>query len=646
MADLSYRVNLANSGHYRFTMPEGFDDKVEVHLWGAGGGYGAGGAAGGAGGYVKSIITILPGATVDIGVGGAGVSAADINTAGAGGTSMTSKYRGGSGGGRGSWCGNVNGPMASAGGGGATAIEINGSAAAVAGGGGGGGGYGHKGAKFGGYAAGVYTDWVMANTNGGNATWGGGGGGGYLGGASGYASGHAVIGGNGGTNFGTVAVNGLDESSILASARLVYNVPTTVGGAGFNGYAILIFTRKKTLLWKKSNGNVRVTLSNVATIATGSTIQQEYTENIQGTAIVKEGTSGGNTIIVSYSDSNVFVNDSGNIASSPWTGNIIVYGDPDDIDSNVHPIATTDLGDWVSVANVYYKTTTSGVLNNLSSGDPTTVSFDRAGAYTFTVPSNVRLITVRASGGGGGAGGYDSTAGASGNSGSLITSRINVTPGATYTVIVGQGGRGGAGGTGNAPGGAGGAGGLLGASGGSGSNAGPNPWSGAGGGGGGASSILSGSTPLIVAAGGGGGGGGGNNSGGQGVNPGGTSASPAGGAGTAKGGDGGGAGGGGGGYPLGGAGGAVQAGDNGGYSGGTGMSYPTEGPGYSLIVNGGSVGGAPNGNPGADGLVEISYNVYYYLPGTWVPVESIYYKLDGEWQNLVSTDIPAITKIG
>lgn len=643
MADLSYRVNLANPGHYSFTMPEGFDDKVEVHLWGAGGGAGAGGAAGGAGGYVKSIVTISAGDTVDIGVGGAGVSAASINTAGAGGVSMTSKYRGGSGGGRGSWCGNVNGPMASAGGGGATAIDVNGTAAAVAGGGGGGGGYGHKGAKYGGYAAGVYTDWVMSNTNGGNATWGGGGGGGYLGGSSGYASGHAVIGGNGGTNFGTLAVTGLDPSSILAGARLVYNVPTTAGGAGFNGYAIIIFTRKNSLLWKQSNGNVRVTLSNSATITAGSIIQQEYSESIQGNAIVKQGTSGGNTIIVSYLDSNVFVADSGNIASSPWTGNLIL---PGDIDANVYPTTTTSLGDWVTVANVYYKTTTSGVLNNLSSGEPTTTSFTRAGTYTFTVPSNVKLLTVRASGGGGGGGGYDSNGGASGLGGSLITGRIEVTPGTTYTVVVGQGGRGGAGGVGNAAGGAGGDGGPLGGAGGAGSNSGPTPWSGAGGGGGGASGVLSVSAPLVVAGGGGGGGGGGNHSGGQGVYPGGTSASTVGGAGAAKGGDGGGAGGGGGGYPLGGAGGAIQGGDNGGYSGATGQSYAPDTPGYSLIVNGGSIGGAPNGNPGADGFVEISYNVYYYLPGTWVPVESVYYKLDGEWQNLVSSNIPAITKIG
>jgi hypothetical protein len=643
MADLSYKISLSDPGHYRFVMPEGFDDAVEVHLWGAGGGYGAGGAAGGGGGYVKSTVYISAGATVDIGVGGEGQSAADVNTAGVGGVSMTSKYRGGSGGGRGGWCGNVNGPMASAGGGGATAIDVNGTAAAVAGGGGGGGGYGHKGAKYGGYPAGVYPDWIVSGTNGANASWGGGGAGGFNGGASGYASGHAVIGGNGGTNFGTLAVPGDGAVSGGADYRVVFDLPPSIGNASYNGYAILIFTRKKTLSWKRDSGNVRVVLSNVATISTGSIVQQEYTESAQGNAIVKQGTTGGNTIIVSYLDSNVFVNNSGNIASGTWTGNLIIL--EDDVDSNVYPISTTALGDWVSVANVYYKTTTSGVLNNSSFGELTSQSFTSAGTYTFTVPTNVRRITVKASGAGGGGGGNDSKGGASGVDGSLITSTIDVIGGATYTIMVGQGGRGGATtpGTGGAPGGAGGSGY---ASGGAGSSAGPSPWSGGGGGGGGASGIVLASTPLVVAAGGGGGGGAGNHSNGQGVYPGGYSASPTGNAGTAKGGDGGGAGGGGGGYPLGGEGGAAAAGDNGGYSGAIGKSYPTSGLGYSLLENGGGIGGSAGGGNGSDGFLEISYNVYYYTPGTWVPVETVYYKNNGTWQNLLSDNNLQIAKIG
>jgi hypothetical protein len=444
MLDLTQRINLSDPGHYSFIMPEGFDDTVEVHLWGAGGGTGAGGAAGGGGGYAKSFITVSAGDTIDIGVGGVGQNAASINTAGAGGVSMTSKYRGGSGGGRGSWCGNVNGPMASAGGGGASAVDVNGTAVAVAGGGGGGGGYGHKGAKFGGYPAGLYPDWIVSGTNGANATWGGGGGGGANGGSSGYASGHAVIGGNGGTNFGTVLASGVGTISGGSTPRLIFDLPANVGNAGFNGYVILVFTRKKTLLYKQSNGNIRVTLSNVATISTGSTVQQEYTESAQGNAVVKQGTAGGNTIIVSYLDSNIFINDSGNISSSPWTGNIIVG----DLDSNVYPIATESLGDWVSVANVYYKATEAGVLNNTSDGALNTQSFETAGTYSYTVPPNVRMLTVKACGGGGAGGSGDGGKnndgpGWGGGGSNLVTEGpFAVTPGQVLTITVGAGGTG------------------------------------------------------------------------------------------------------------------------------------------------------------------------------------------------------------
>lgn len=640
MADLSYRVNLENPGHYRFTMPDGFDDRVEVHLWGAGGGFGAGGASGGFGGYTRSVIYISAGSTVDIGIGGVGQNAADINTPGSGGISMLSKYRGGRGGGRGRWCGNVKGPMASAGGGGATAIDINGTSAAVAGGGGGGGGYGHKGVRYGGYNAGYSSDWVVAGTNGGNATWGGGGGGGYAGGSSGYAAGHAVIGGNGGTSFGDTKLYG----TAISDPRQVFGTPVNVGNPGFNGYAVIIFTRKKSISWKRSNGNVRVVLSGTTTITANSIVQQEYSDTIQGNAIVRTGTSGGNTIVVSYLDSNVFVTDSGNVTTTSWTGNLIL---PGDVDANVYPISTTDLGDWVQVANVYYKATEAGIINNLSSGEPTVFTYNQPGTYTFTAPANVRLITVKAKGAGGGGGGNDSKTGATGLPGDFVTDVINVTPGHQYSVVVGAGG--GAGATtprvGGSPGGRGGSGIFPGGAGGT---AGTVGWSGGGGGGGGASGISGITSPgvLLVAAGGGGGGGAGNNSNGQGVSPGGYAGSSTGGAGAIKSGDGGGGGGGGGGYPLGGAGGAVPAGDVGGYTGATGQSYATFGPRYQLVVGGGGAGGSGGrGDNGSAGYVEISYHVYYYLPGTWVPVDNVYYKVNGVWENLVSrNDIP-ITKL-
>jgi hypothetical protein len=588
MSDLTQRINLSDPGHYSFIMPEGSDNTVEVHLWGAGGGTGAGGAAGGGGGYAKSFITVSAGDTVDIGVGGVGQNAASVNTAGVGGVSMTSKYRGGNGGGRGSWCGNVDGPMASAGGGGATAIDVNGASAAVAGGGGGGGGYGHKKVKYGGYPAGLYPDLIVSGTNGATATWGGGGGGGYNGGASGYASGHAVIGGFGGTNFGTVVANGDGTITGGVTPRLIFGLPPNVGNAGFNGYVILVFTRNKTLQYKQANGNIRVTLSNVATISTGSTIQQEYTESAQGNAVVKQGTAGGNAIIVSYLDSNIFINDSGNISSSPWTGNIIVG----DLDSNVYPIATETLGDWVSVANVYYKATEAGVLNNTSDGALNTQSFKTAGTYTYTVPPYVRMLTVKACGGGGAGGSGDGGKnndgpGYGGGGSNLVTEGpFAVTPGQVLTVTVGRGGFGSR-------------------------NSGSGLY---GGGEAGRPTTITGAGVNFSFDGGGGGGG----------HPG------WGGAGES--------------FP--GSGGVITGGGpgaNGAASGG----YPSGGKSNNGGANGGN-GGPHNmqaGTNGGSGSIEISYRIYFYTPGTWVPVQDLHYKNNGTWQNLVSSEELIINKI-
>lgn len=99
---------------------------------------------------------------------------------------------------------------------------------------------------------------------------------------------------------------------------------------------------------------------------------------------------------------------------------------------------------------------------------------------TYTVPSGVTDITVKAWGAGGGSGGGDtfSGSGGAGGGGGYSTSVLTVTPGENLTVRVGGGGGGG-----NAAG------------------------TGGGGGGGGYSGILRSSTPLLLAGGGGGGGG-------------------------------------------------------------------------------------------------------------------------------------------
>ena len=104
--------------------------------------------------------------------------------------------------------------------------------------------------------------------------------------------------------------------------------------------------------------------------------------------------------------------------------------------------------------------------------------YSAVGTSTFTVPTGITSVTVKAWGAAGGAGaGGDSDAGGSGAGGGFVQANLTVTPAENLTVLVGGGGSGGA--TGLPPG---------------------------GGGGGGYSALMRTSTPLVVAGAGGGGG--------------------------------------------------------------------------------------------------------------------------------------------
>ncbi len=123
----------------------------------------------------------------------------------------------------------------------------------------------------------------------------------------------------------------------------------------------------------------------------------------------------------------------------------------------------------------------------LTSGSGSQV-FSSAASTTWTVPSGVTEITVKAWGAGGGGGGAGSSGnGGSGGGGGYAQSTLSVTPGETLNIYVGGGGGGG-------------------------TVYGTTTAAGAGGGGGGRSEIERGTTPLVVAGAGAGGGGGDNSS--------------------------------------------------------------------------------------------------------------------------------------
>lgn len=472
-------VKLDQSRAKTFTMPAGYETNVDIYCWGAGGGTGWGGAPGGGGGFAKTTATVASGDKIRLQIGLPGLNAPSATVGGSGGVdSSFTAYRGGNGGGRGYWCGNVNGPYPSGGGGGASWVSINGYYVCVAAGGGGGGGYGHEGYKVAGYPGGVYpgsatsvypvsygtwssllntygvwgggqdytttvnfpvdgtytfrysvdnygtfyldgspvisrsgeynytsiytaTVYVTAgdhtvrvtgynisgpagvaaqiltpdssnlwntraltitsgltNTGqGGNASWGGGGGGGYRGGQSGYASGHAVTGGNGGLNYGTVTEAG---SGTLGGGRSSPFYPGfSIGQASNEGYVVLVLTKKLNFYVKSPDG----------------------------------------------------------------------------------------LGAWTNIISTYVKIPTQTIVVN-KVDPPATIAVESISSSTWTVPNYVTSITIRGCGGGGsggsGDGGKNNDGPGYGGGGSNLKSQVfNVVPGQVLTVSVGAGGKGG-----------------------------------------------------------------------------------------------------------------------------------------------------------------------------------------------------------
>lgn len=218
-----------------WTVPSGVQS-VQIETWGAQGG-GSGGATGAKGGYAKGTLTVTPGETLSIYVGGAGK-----------GGSSSAQAAGGWNGGGYAW--QYDGSSYGAGGGGATDVRQGGSALAnrkiVAGGGGGSGAYsgthaggvgggtngsvgqtsgsytgGGGGSQSSGGSAGTSSSYSQAGSigQGGNQTGssGGwtacGGGGGYYGGGSGGALG---AGGGGGSSY----IDGVSGGSTQAGVRI------------------------------------------------------------------------------------------------------------------------------------------------------------------------------------------------------------------------------------------------------------------------------------------------------------------------------------------------------------------------------------------------------------------------------------------
>ena len=149
-----------------------------------------------------------------------------------------------------------------------------------------------------------------------------------------------------------------------------------------------------------------------------------------------------------------------NIAANTITGSNIAAG-----------TVTADKinGTSLSVINGSFSGTIATGSIDVQALSGSTTTYTTPGTYTLTVPANNTVMTVTLVGGGGGGGGgggndlasptYYGAGGGGGGSGYVATATYTgLTPGATYTLTVGNGGAGGAGGALQTPGGSGGAG--------------------------------------------------------------------------------------------------------------------------------------------------------------------------------------------
>jgi len=282
-----YTLPILDTGAKTFTMPKGFEEEVEIHCWGAGGGLGRGGQAtpGGGGGYAMTTATISEGDVVTLSVGQPGTNGS-YPQGGTGGRSFIGRRYGGG-----------NSALASdedadsgagGGGGGASIVEVNDTIVCAGAGGGGASGYGEDNSgRQAGKPGGSWNS-LSSRTTGGDAqnasASGGGGGGGYpKGGAAGYGVGDdnysGPQAGSGGQNYGDTTQAG---SGALPGGRTSQYYPgASRGKSQYPGYIVLVFRRKFNVSVKNPDGSgdwVNLDAAYTKVAGTWKLIQQAFTK--------------------------------------------------------------------------------------------------------------------------------------------------------------------------------------------------------------------------------------------------------------------------------------------------------------------------------------------------------------------------------
>ncbi len=258
-----------------------------------------------------------------------------------------------------------------------------------------------------------------------------------------------------------------DSSGKIYVAGQMNNVPTITKIDSYNNS----LTNQGTAWWRKMNTSGRyndLTADNFGNVygAIGGAIVKY---NSSGTLLWAKSFSGGTVRKIEIIDSILYaistlgptsimvgklpITGQG-LSNANWTDSTFNYINQDGTsgfttqsDLNSTAPAGAVWGGLVSSnfsTNVSYPTFSQGSITNISVpyGD---VEFTTPGTYSWTVPNDVTQVSVLCIGGGGAGNGDGSLGGGGGGAGLGWKNNISVTPGQSYTVVVGDRGAGGSG---------------------------------------------------------------------------------------------------------------------------------------------------------------------------------------------------------